>query len=143
MSNRASAEEAFQEIFLRIHQKLDRYESKERFAAWLFTVAHRVCIDELRKQKRRGWLLFGQKFVEPADRLDLEAELNRNQMKGRIASCLEKLDSNQKEVFLLRIHGNLMFREIAQMLNTPLNTVLARYHQAVITMKQSLQRENV
>ncbi|HJZ10882.1 MAG TPA: sigma-70 family RNA polymerase sigma factor [Acidobacteriota bacterium] len=143
LSNRASAEEAFQEIFLRVYQKLDRYESKQRFAAWLFTVAHHVCIDELRKFKRRRWLLFGEKFVEPMDPIDLEGEISRNQMKERVATCLERLEANQKQVFLLRIHGNLLFREIAQMLNTPLNTILARYHQAVIALKKSLQQENV
>ncbi len=54
---------------------------------------------------------------------------------------VEKLETNVKQVFLLRIEGNLMFREIAEVLDIPLNTALARYHQAVSRLKESMKTE--
>jgi len=141
MGNRAEAEEVFQDIFLRVHRKLYRYESQERFGAWLFAVANRMCLDALRKRKRERWLSFGDKIADPVASNDPERELYENQIKVKMMREVEKLETNVKQVFLLRIEGNLMFREIAEVLDIPLNTALARYHQAVSRLKESMKTE--
>lgn len=141
LQNRANAEEVFQEVFLRVHTRLHGYHSKNRFAQWLFTIANHACVDELRKRKRMRWLLFSNQTEERIDESDLETDLSRNRLREEIVRKLENLDARQKQVFLLRIDGELMFREIAALLKEPLNTVLGRYHQAVLTLKASLKGE--
>lgn len=141
LQNRESAEEVFQEVFLRIHTKLHGYRSKERFAQWLFTVANHACVDELRKRKRMRWLLFSNEPHERLDESDLEADLSRSRLREEIVRKLQGLDIQQRQVFLLRIDGDLMFREIAELLKVPLNTVLGRYHQAVLALKASVKGE--
>jgi|SRR3990172_7419793 len=143
LGNRNLAEDTFQEIFLRVHSKLTRYKSEERFPAWLFTIAHRACIDAHRKRKREGWLLFGTKIQEQVSGAagDPEMDFAREQLREKIMAKLKHLNGNQKQVFLLRIHGNLLFREIAALLKVPLNTVLVQYHQAVLALKESLKEQ--
>lgn len=143
IGNRAEAEEVFQDVFLRIHRKLDRYKSLGRFSTWMFAVANRICLDALRKKKRERWLSFGDKIVDPVASSNPERELYEDQIKVKLMREVERLETNIKQVFLLRIEGNLMFREIAEALDIPLSTALARYHQAVSHLKEAMKTEMI
>lgn len=143
LASPAGAEEAVQEIFMKVHRSISSYKPKERFPAWLFTIANRVCLDAIRKRNRQRWLLFGVNSEEPVSPLNPEKEVSRKEMKSRVLKEVEKLDEDRRNVFLLRIHGGLMFREIAAMLKMPLNTVLGRYHQAVRILKACLKEEHI
>ena len=49
--NRATAEDLFQETWIRVLEKGHQYDGKSRFATWLMTIAHNVAIDHLRKRR--------------------------------------------------------------------------------------------
>lgn len=141
LQNRGTAEEVFQEIFLTLHRKIGQYQEQARFAQWLFTIANHACLDQLRKQKRARWLVFTRDPVESISPANPEDELSGKQMHESIMKRVNALEIGQKQVFLLRMEGGLMFREIAELMNEPLNTVLGRYHQAVQALKQDLKAE--
>lgn len=138
LQNTTCAEEVFQEIFLRVHSKLARYREQDRFAQWLFTIANHACLDELRRRKRTSWLVFSDEPGDSISETNPEKDFSRSQMRQTIFQKLHDLDIKQRQVFLLRIEGGLMFREIAELLKEPLNTVLSRYHQAILSLKTSL-----
>src|SRR5258706_15141756 len=60
----AAAEDLFQQTWLRVMQKIGSYDARARFDTWLFSVAHNLAIDHLRRQRSRsldepdesGWL---------------------------------------------------------------------------------------
>lgn len=107
LGNRAVAEEVFQEVFLRVHGKIKLYQEKQRFAAWLFAIAKNVCLDTLRKQKRERWLQLGKSLPPFLSENDPEKEVSREQALERIMQAVRTLEIRQKQIFLLRIHGNL------------------------------------
>ena len=51
--NRAVAEEVIQEVFLRVYRVRGAYEPKARFTTWLYTIASRACLNELRRRRSR------------------------------------------------------------------------------------------
>ena len=57
--------------------------------------------------------------------------------------AIDMLPMAQKEVVLLRINGELSFKEIADMLAAPIGTVLARMHNAVKNLKAALAKKGV
>jgi RNA polymerase sigma-70 factor (ECF subfamily) len=67
------------------------------------------------------------------------------EMERRRMACdaIDMLPTAQKEVVLLRINGELSFKEIADMLATPIGTVLARMHNAVKSLKAALAEKGV
>ncbi len=140
LGGRAPAEDACQEVFLRVHSRIGTYAVRSRFAAWIFTIAFNVCVDALRKRKRERWLRFGLPKREPGADSMIDRETIRNQLREMVLREIQKLGEKQREVFLLRAHGDLLFREIAEMLNIPLNTALVRYHQAVLHLKGALMK---
>ena len=63
-------------------------------------------------------------------------------METQLIKALMKLPDKQREVFLLRLNGNLAFKEIAKITDEPLNTVLSHMHYAVKKLKVILRSEN-
>ena len=130
LSQTADAEEVLSETFLRVCQKREQYHGRGSLRAWVFSIAHRLCIDVLRN---RAKLARPMGFPEQLAATDPPpALLTENQEQRKIiADAIEKLSSTQKEVVNLKIYGGLTFREISETLGIPLNTALGRMHQAL------------
>ena len=58
-----------------------------------------------------------------------------------LEKAIEKLSREQKQVVLMRLHGELPFKEIARVVNCPLNTVLGRMHYAVQNLQKMVKKE--
>lgn len=142
LGNPQAAEDALQEIFLRVVKHAPTYEPKAKFTTWLFTIARNWCIDEGRKQTfRRTESLDAPLSDEEgsATRLDMVpnpqpgADQGADAMRIRRAldAALAKLPAEQREVFLLREHSGVQFKEIAEMTGVSENTVKSRMRYAL------------
>ncbi len=138
-NDRAFAEDLFQEVLLRVWRSLPKYNHRNRFAAWLFGIAHNILIDAERRRKVREIVTYAEAVPEQREQNDPVAEVIAGEMQEVINRVLTTLPENQRRVFLLRQHGELSFREIAAVLQQPLNTVLGHMHYAVKKMKKALE----
>jgi RNA polymerase sigma-70 factor (ECF subfamily) len=71
-----------------------------------------------------------------------EHSANEN-MRRIIASSVEKLDPFQREVFMLREIGGVPFKEIAEIMNCPINTALGRMRLALKNIRKDLQKRGI
>src|SRR5262249_936958 len=60
LGNSDEAEEVVQETLIKIHENLPKFHPQATFAAWIFRIAHNICVDTIRNRKRssRGFKLF-------------------------------------------------------------------------------------
>jgi len=112
---------------------------KGKFSSWLFGIANNCCIDAVRKKKREK--IDDLASSEGMDRLQSGSDDPEDQMiKVETAEWLElavaDLPVEQKQVVLLRIFGEMPFKDIAELLKCPLNTVLGRMHYAVKNLQK-------
>jgi RNA polymerase sigma-70 factor (ECF subfamily) len=128
------ADDLLQETLFRAWRGLASYDERKRFASWLFTIAHHVTIDHLRRHVREPPRVFDT--VEMPSPADPSRELMARELGRILANAVETLPEKQRRVFLLRQHGGLKFREIAELTGEPLSTVLG--HMSYATEK--LQR---
>ena len=149
-SNRATAEDLSQEVFLRVVERAADFKHEARFTTWLYTIARNQCIDHLRKASLRKHPSLddggpGEDHVPLRERLANESAGSSgervamdHEVKDRILVGLAKLPEEQREVFLLRELGNLPFQEIALVTGVSENTVKSRMRYALERLREGL-----
>ena len=139
VNEKQTAEDLFQQIWIKVLRALDSYDERGKFGSWLFGIANNNCIDYLRSKavsskddfaSEQGLDQFANHDVLPDEAL-LQGEQHR-----WLEEAIQTLPDDQKEVLLLRLYSEMPFKEIAEKLNCPLNTVLGRMHYAVGHLKK-------
>lgn len=135
--SRTDAEDLFQDVCLRLVERLPGYAHRGRFRGWLYTIAANAARDHLRRRAGEARVL----REAAADGLVAggEATAEIREALERLPGALQGLTPEQREVFLLRTHAGLSFREIAESLGCPLNTALGRMHDAVRRLRDALE----
>ncbi len=131
--DRASAQDAVQETFLRLC-RADRSEIESRLAAWLFFVCRTRVIDMQRTKSPRPIDKVDTAIVDPspsAENLASEGEEG-----DRLAAMIRRLTDRQQEVLRLRMQGGLSYREIADVTGLSVNNVGFHLHAAVRSLRE-------
>jgi RNA polymerase sigma factor (sigma-70 family) len=141
---RASADELFQDVWLRVVGARGQYEVTAKFSTWLFRIAHNRLIDHYRSQGRNIVALFDDPDADPAAEMPApEAEtpvalLERKQAARRILDALDALPAPQREAFLLAEESGMSLAEIAQATGVGAETAKSRLRYALRRLRQLL-----
>jgi RNA polymerase sigma-70 factor (ECF subfamily) len=133
LSDPAHAEELTQETFLALLHAAKRYEPRALFRTYLYSVSFKILRAHRRKAAFRG-AFFGHPSAipDPAKHDATESGL-------WVRRAVEKLDSLDREILLLREFEQLSYAEIADLLHRPLNTVRSRLFRARTALRDLLQ----
>ena len=142
-NNRPSADDLFQQTWIKVVDQLPHYEHRQQFSAWLLRIAHNLTIDYFRKcgrlsQYEAGSLDDSETAIDPPDK-DNEPwrGMHREELEKAVSDAVGKLSPELREVFLLR-RENISFREIAVIQKCSINTALARMQYALRNLRKSL-----
>ena len=145
----ALAEDLLQDTWLRVMDRLDRYDSARPFAVWLFRVAHNCAVDLLRKRSRQGVLAGPQRDEEDESRDPFEQmpdsgpsaleQLAAQELQVNVAAVFADLPQHYREVLTLRFHEELRLEEIAQVLGAPLSTVKTRVQRGLVQLRRRVE----
>lgn len=130
--NREDAMDLTQEVFLKAYQNLAKLDDPERFAPWLFRIAHNEAYSLLRKQRPEGEFVDEVATPGPRSRL-LPVELSL-----AVERALSRLTGDQREAVVLKVYQGFKFEEIAEVLGCPVSTVKSRVYTALDALKQTL-----
>jgi RNA polymerase sigma-70 factor (ECF subfamily) len=141
--NRATAEDLFQETWIRVLEKGHQYDGKSRFATWLMTIAHNVAIDHLRKRNPASLDEMrdpedGAPFEPVAIGLSPFEYAAASEDRVRIQAALDELPAIFREVLVLRFQEQLKLEEIAKLVGIPLATVKTRLYRGVMALRPTL-----
>jgi RNA polymerase sigma-70 factor (ECF subfamily) len=139
------AEDLLGEMALRLVQRLRHYDDRGRFEPWLFRIAANLIRDRIRRSRvwpRQLSLSSDSDDTGPlAERLaiagpDVEAGMLAAEASAGLDEALGKLDARTRHMLLLRHFAQLSFKEIADLLDCPLGTVLARVHRGLKALRR-------
>jgi RNA polymerase sigma-70 factor (ECF subfamily) len=150
------AEELTQHTFVKVYMALTRtdrrYEDRGKFEAWLFRVATNAWRDERRRRSRHarptdmspGGVTDGLHLAggDAADD-DPSAAMEQQERHQQLREAVARLPEADQQVLYLRHTAQLSFTQIAETLEQPLGTVLARAHRAVGKLRKMMQPEVV
>jgi len=146
--DRGPAEEIYQDVWMRVIERCDDFRGDAKFSTWLYTIARHLCVDHQRKMRFRRHASLdqlqagsGQTLADraPNPGPSTEALAMGGVLRDRIASAVEGLPDEQREVFLLRHLQGLAFNEIAQVVGVPANTVKSRMRYALERLQRTLR----
>ena len=109
--NGEDAKDAAQEVFLRLHRKLGRFEQEQDFAPWLYRMTVNICHD-LRRRKKQEISLEGAMEAQDISPSAEESVLLRQQ-RQLVVAALESLSEREREVIVLRDLEGLSTAEVA------------------------------
>ena len=138
------ADEVFQETWLSLIRSASQPQGRATFRTWLFQIARNRLIDHWRKHGAHQPLhdSYDEQLHAVGDETnDPEQLLNLSRDSQRLESALQALPADQREVFLLRAHGDLDLAQIASLTDTPLETVKSRLRYAQQKLRRLLAEE--
>ena len=147
IGEKPTAEDLLQQTFLKVHEARGSYVLGANPIPWIYTIAHRTCLDELRRRKRSRVRLTkdGTLAGEPAADITGAAAENRPDSDGGEAAAaamaaLEHLPGNQREALILtKVHGR-SHAEAAMITGTTPGAIKLRAHRAYVTLRQLMAR---
>lgn len=126
------AEEAAQEIFMRLWHKASQYDpARGAFSHWFLSIARNHILDKLRARGERRRLVAVEEIDEllaeaPDPRVDVVEQVWQNQRGAVISQALQRIPPEQRRVIVLAYFGGMSQSEIAIHLDVPLGTVKKR-----------------
>ena len=149
VNDREEAADLAQEAFVKAWQGMKSFQGESSFATWIYRLTANLCIDWLRRQKRRegvepavslddessGW-------AEPADRdSDPQLVLEKSERGRALARGLDRLPEWQRQALVLRELSGLSYQEIGQALDIDLGTVKSRIARARLSLRKILMED--
>ena len=136
LANREDALDVSQDVFLKAYQNLPKLDDADRFAGWLFRIAHNEAFSLLRRKRPESELP-----AEPIEALKPAETLGRLlplELSLAVESALKSLTADQREAVLLKVYQGFKFDEIAVILECPVSTVKSRLYTALELLKAAL-----
>ena len=132
----AISEDMLSELFVKLVEKIGTFRGGN-FDGWLFAMASNIFYDHLRFKQRQSRLLDEQAkraMSQPATQ-DIESDDS-----DKLQRALGKLDTDVRELILMRYYSHLSFKEISQTKAEPIGTVLSKVHRGIRKLRE-LMRE--
>jgi RNA polymerase sigma-70 factor (ECF subfamily) len=129
------------EVFLRVFDHLGEFGGDEAgFRSWVFTIAHRLLIDEHRRTGRRPQSVeLSAPLTESVPGGNAEVDAMRVIENERIAAVLDDLAPDQREVLTLRVVGDLTVEQVAEVLGKSRGAVKSLQHRGVAALRRRLE----
>jgi len=134
-----AAEDVAQETFIRAHRALDRFETGRPFGPWVVRIAANLAINQRRSPRSREQELPEGHAETPAREDGPLAQLLDREAAVVLEQAVSHLPAEQRAVFVLRVHEDLSYQEIAQTLGLSPGTVMSRLSRAREKLRAALR----
>jgi RNA polymerase sigma-70 factor (ECF subfamily) len=140
IGDRERAEDLVQEVFIRVHRHLHRFDQTKKFSTWIYTIASNLAKNELRNRSRNPLVFFQSikkswepdhrpvQFEDPHQRPD--DLFRRRHLRELVEWAVDQLPGHHREVFVLRELEGKSYEEISEITECNLGTVKSRLNRA-------------
>lgn len=130
------AEDAAQEIFMKIFLNLSRFEEKAKFSTWIYSITYNYCIDYVRRKQKLGDI-FSEDIEKAGDvQEEIPDEAIREMETQQLKKILDKISTGDRTLLLMKYQDELSIKEMADILNKTESAVKMKLKRA----KEKAQR---
>ena len=134
LHSRADAEDLCQDVFIKVHAKLDTFDpEKASVSTWVFTITRNTVIDHFRRTKPTEEL-----DENLSDNIELDEGLLNSETLSELAAALKRLPEQMRDIIVLRYYDGKPLTEIAELMNLSYGAVKLRHQNAVLMLREAL-----
>ena len=126
-----------QEVFLKVWKALPKFEARAKFSTWLYRIVHNVVYDWMRKRKLKSAGEFDDQLMgenqiavgartTPTQEARPDEAMRNDELRTRIEDAMAKLSPEHQEVVMLREVQGMDYKEIAEVMEISMGTVMSR-----------------
>jgi RNA polymerase sigma-70 factor (ECF subfamily) len=141
LGDREDAQDAAQEVLIKVFRKLESYDGRSAFRTWLYRLTVNTCRDALRRRARRREARLVD-ALPAAQAGPLQTELHRERQQA-VWRAVQSLDGVVREAVILRYYLGLPCAQIGEVTEAPVNTVYWRLHQARKRLEPLLMADDI
>lgn len=140
LHDREAALDAAQEVFIKLHSALPKFESARYLNAWLYRVCLNHCIDVKRKSRNDGLDLTEEEWdrLQGKEQDDPGWLLQNREMGKAIRKAIDKLPVRQRSAFILRHYQFLSLKEVSDTMGCSVGAVKAHLARATAHLRVEL-----
>jgi len=142
--DKEKAEDFVQDLFTKIVQRPELFDTSKKFKTWIYSVANNMCKNEYRKQEVRKVVVNGldsemsaASFLERPDEM-----IDYNAFGLALDKALDNLNDKHKTVFVMRFKLNLSIKEIAEIHEVSDGTIKSRIFYCIKKLNSALEMYN-
>ncbi|MFZ5517453.1 MAG: RNA polymerase sigma factor [Candidatus Zhuqueibacterota bacterium] len=141
--NREDAEDATQDVFLRIHRSINRFRGDAKLSSWVYRIAVNTCLNRERRKKLASWVSLDFLMQEEPESQPLSEEtpdrhMEISETERLIQQAIQSLPARQKTAIVLHRYENLSYEDIAGVMEISLSAVESLLHRAKENLSQKL-----
>lgn len=141
LGNIDDAQDAAQDVFLRLHKYLYKFDEEKEFLPWLYQMTVNTCRDIAKKRSKTAIVSLDQeqangKLDNIASKEDIETNFTINQERKIISDALESLSERERTAIVLRDIQGLETKDVAKLLGTAEATIRSQISMARIKIKK-------
>ena len=127
------SEDIMQETYLKALEKIHSYKPRHSFNSWIITIARNLAINEYNRRKR-------ELKVDPTENeIIFGTTESTSEKELLIKEMMEFLNEDEREIVIMHVIGDMKYREIAEVIGTPIGTISRKYNEAIKKLKNKYE----
>jgi RNA polymerase sigma-70 factor (ECF subfamily) len=135
--NRETSDDLLSELFVKLVEKIRSFKGGS-FEGWLFKIASNIFYDYLRDKQRQKKTFEARKRQFESEEVTYTKE-HGNERIDELQIQLGKLDTDTRELIMLRFYSQASFKEIAAMRSEPIGTTLSKLHRGLKKLRELIE----
>ncbi len=137
LKNSYDAQDVLQDVFVKVYTAAHTYKGQGKPMAWIFTITRNLALLKIRQEKRTGVIDTQETQVEDTYQQDGDIE-----NKLLLEMLLNTLSDEDRQIVVLHAFSGMKHKEIAQIMQLNLSTVLSKHNRALKKMRNILQEDS-
>ena len=135
-----AAMDVSQEAFIRAYRNFNNYDTKRNFFTWYYKILRNLCLNFIRDNKNRKEDIFLEHKTYEDPRNNPEQNLEEKEELEMLHIAINKLETGDREIIILREFEGYSYEQISEMLNLPAGTVMSRLYYARKKLAEKMKR---
>lgn len=141
LDDKAGAEDVIQDVFIKFAESVSRFRLTGNLKGYLSTCVANRARDYIRQKKRRPTVAVNEAAQMASDaKSPIQLVICTEELQ-KLKQAITQLPYEQREVVVLRVHGEMRFRQIAKLQDVSVKTALSRYRYGLDKLRSMLNGE--